>query len=201
MMTSIVVGCLLLGFCVVVFGAILFSEWRNKRNKMVEVLDDMAEKVVSSPSNVNVQKDDPELYILDTQVDFAMWVAGAVLDTTPAWEICPITEGYEELANFFRTRKMESLIIPRSQFMQEWFEGIEKTQSGYMEEEGERREFIQYGCSVSKFTEIVAAIRMTARREVPSAVYSIKNWRGDSYRVGVNRGLVTFIIRDNDFTS
>lgn len=142
------------------------------------------------------QKDDPELYILDRQIDVAMWIAEAMLDATPVWEICPITEGYEKLVNFFRARNMDSLIISRNQFMQEWFDGIEKTQMGYVLEEGTRREFVQYGCPISQFTGIVDAIRITARREVPSAVCSIENWRGDRYRVGVSRGLVTFLIRD-----
>ena len=104
-------------------------------------------------------------------------------------------EGYDELANFFRTRKMYSLIIPKDQFIREWSEGVENTQSGFItDESGKRREFFQRGCPVSEFTEIVDLIRTTARRTVPCAVYSIKSCHGDTYSVGVSRGRVTFVM-------
>ena len=190
-------------FSVIVLWAILAATSQSKRiNQMVRTLDLMADHSVVR-QNVNplkekfdcAQQDDPELYILDFPFDFPMWLAAGTMNATLPWEIDPIKEGYDELANFFRTRKMYSLIIPKDQFIREWSEGVENTQSGFItDESGKRREFFQRGCPVSEFTEIVDLIRTTARRTVPCAVYSIKSCHGDTYSVGVSRGRVTFVM-------
>jgi|GEM_PF-6949592 len=117
---------------------------------------------------VEPQEPEPDFVLDDPPADgMGNWIASQLKNPTRPFRMNP-EDAFTLLTEELIRRGMASAAIPRERFLQEWTDGIERTQM-FMAADGVNGMMVR-GCPVNPFTEVAEYIVKTAARNPPTAL-------------------------------